>query len=266
MSSLLAEQGRVLLEQFGVALARLRKRSSERRVHTLRIRVKKLRSLFRVVHAVVPGGAVPPKGAHGRLKALFHAAGRQREAQVSVRVVDELPGVSGRDRKVYRQRLAKRSDKAGAELDKALGRLKDRDLERLGAYLAEVTEGLGRTRERQGARRYIDAQLEEAGKVLHAGEPPVALHDVRKHLKNAWHTLRLLAEADALYARQKELMERLAVLQEDLGDWQDTQVLLTDLDRWKGGGAVRDRLRKVAARQLERKRVKLLAGLGQVLG
>ncbi len=263
---MLAEQGQELLEHFGVALARLRKRSTERRIHRLRIRTKKLRSLFRMIRAMVPDAATPPKGAHGRLKALFHAAGRQREVQVSVRLVDKLAGVSARDRKTYRDHLTNRSNKAARDLDKVLASLKDRDMERLGSYIEQVTDGLVRTRERQGARNYIDVQLKEAGRALRAGEPAVALHDVRKHIKNAWHTLRVMADAEALYVRQKELMERLAVVQQNLGNWHDVHVLLADLEKWKGGGAVRERLRQAGVKELQRGETKVLEELSKVPG
>jgi CHAD domain-containing protein len=264
MSLLLTEHGTRSLERFASALEKLRARSSEGRIHALRIRTKKLRSLFRVIQALAPD-ATPPKRAHARMKALFHAAGALRETQVSARLVGELPHVPDKSRKAYLARLKKRRAKAGKELDKRLSRLDRKDITDLGAFINSAAEGFGVRRERQGARQYIDTELALALERFRSGDPSVVLHDVRKHVKNAWHTLRLLDDAGALYVAQRPVMERLDKLQEELGAWHDSHVVLADLAQWERGGASRERLVPAAEKQLAQRQRKLLAELEAVL-
>ncbi len=257
MAFLLAGHGRELLDRFGEALREVRERPTEKRVHGLRIRMKKLRSLLRLAGAMVPANA-PPKGPMRRLLMLFKMAGEQRETVVSAKVVHALTLRDPSAVEPYVTELRKRSRKAGKALRKAMDDLRPRDMQRLRRHLGMVGNALTHTQERKAARHYVGLEMRRARALLRHGAPGEELHEVRKHLKNSWHTLRLLRDTGTLDERLKELHARLDELQESLGDWHDIQVVVDDLDRIEHPPAA---VRRAAMVRLRRERTKLMRTL-----
>lgn len=261
MAFLLAGHGRELLERFGEALRVARERPTEKHVHGLRVRMKKMRSLLRLAEAMAPGDG-PPKGPMCRLLALFKVAGEQRETVVSAKVVRSLPLRDPGEAEAYLALLAKRGRKAGKVLRKAMDELRPHDVGRLRKHLATVGTALTHTQERKAARRYVAAEMRRARTLVRRGAPGEELHEVRKHLKNAWHTLRLLDDTKALDERLHELLGKLDGLQEALGGWHDIQVVVEDLDRTERRPAV---VRRAAVARQHRERSRLMRVLKKVL-
>ncbi|MCW5899159.1 MAG: CHAD domain-containing protein [Flavobacteriales bacterium] len=261
MAFLLAGHGRELLERFGEALRVARERPTEKRVHGLRVRMKKLRSLLRLAEAMAPGDG-PPKGPMRRLLALFKMAGEQRETVVSAKVVRSLPLRDPTSAEPYVTDLGDRGRKAGKAMRKAMDDLRPRDIQRLRRHLGTVGNALTHTQERKAARRYVAMEMRRARTLLRRGAPGEELHEVRKHLKNAWHTLRLLGDTGPLDERQNDLLGRLDGLQENLGDWHDIQVVVEDLDRTERRPAV---LRRAAMARQRRERNRLMRSLQKAL-
>lgn len=239
----------------------VRKRPDHQGVHGLRVALKKVRTLLRLADAMEPAAAAP-KGATKRLLALFKAAGEQREPEVSIQVLGTFTG-HDLARKAYRAHLDVRANKAGKGLSKALKAMADRDLERILGHLTAISQGLTRSQERKAASRYIGAELAAARTMMATGERDDALHEVRKHLKNAWHTLRLLDRSGALDEEQQDSLKRLGSLQQSLGDWHDLFVVWADLGT--RGSTVLE-LRKAVEERLHERRAQLVERLREVLG
>jgi len=261
MATLLHTHARRSLEQLMRALKDAGGRRDHERVHGLRVALKKVRTLLRLAEAMAPS-ARPPKGPSKRLLALFKAAGAQREPEVSAQV---LATFSGYDlaRNAYLAHLEARAKKAAKGLKKALKAVDKRDADRLRVHFTTISQGLTRSQESRSAMRYIDAELAAARAMMANSDRDDALHEVRKHLKNAWHTLKLLDRSGALKEPRQHMLERLGGLQEALGEWHDLFVVWADLGT--RGGTVLE-LRNAVEERLNERRRQLVEGLREVLG
>lgn len=261
MATLLHTHAHHALEQMMLAMKAACGRSDHKRVHGLRVALKKVRTLLRLAGAMDPA-ATPPKGPTMRLMALFKAAGAQREPEVSAQV---LGSFTGHDlaRTAYQAHLDARSKKAAKELGKVLKGFGKRDARRLLTHFTTISQGLTRSQERKAASRYIKAEVAAARSMMDASDRDDALHEVRKHLKNAWHTLRLLDRSGALKEAQQHMLERLGGLQEALGDWHDLFVVWADLGT---RGSTVAQLRNAVEDRLQERRRQLVGRLREVLG
>lgn len=263
MAFLLAGHGRDLLEEFRVALAEASAKPGEKHIHGLRVRMKKLRSLLRLADAMDTGNTAP-KGAMRRMKALFKAAGEHRELVISAVVVAALATEDGQEAEAYLLHLGTRERKALKALRRALQDVREKDIVKLRSHLSVVANAQTRSQERRTARNHVDREMRKARQLVQEGARGEALHDVRKHLKNAWHTLRLLGDADTLTERQGDLLQRLGSIQESLGEWHDLQVVYDDL----AGLAQQDEvavLKKAIGSKLRTQRTRLMRELRVLL-
>jgi CHAD domain-containing protein len=225
--------------------------------------MKQLRTLLRLAEGI-DAVTKPPTSAVRRLFTLFKAAGGLREAQVSTGLVSGFEKLDPADGTIYLAYLKKKRAKAGKALQLALEDMHTRDARKLGKYFGSVSTDRTHTQERRSVRLYVDRELRKAMGLVRAGAHGDALHDVRKHLKNAWHTLRLLKEADTLTERQGALLDRLGGVQERLGNWHDLQVVYDDLC----GLARQDEvtvLKKAIGTKLRSERTRLMRELKKVL-
>lgn len=261
MATLLHTHAHRALDQLVQAMKTVQKRPDHKRVHGLRVALKKVRTLLRLADAMGSGGA-PPKGPTKRLLALFKAAGAQREPEVSAQVLESFAG-HDLARKAYQAHLNARAKQAERGLVKALKAFGRRDAERLLEHLTAISQGLTSSQERNAALRYIEAEHASALAMMANSERDDALHEVRKHLKNAWHTLRLLERSGALGQPQQHTLEHLDGLQEALGQWHDLFVVWADLGT-RGGTVVE--LRNAVENRLHERRRQLVGRLREVLG
>ncbi len=206
-------------------------------LHRWRVAIRRSRSILAATDGVLDDGAI----GHLRrdLRQLIRVSGPLRDLDVWLRDLDAiLAGVGGdlsavrslleRDRDAaraaqlallasdeHRAVLADWSDVVAAG---AIGGAPWRDTPMLGAVAASALDGAHRRVRRRG-RRVLD------------GGPPAAVHDLRKRAKD----LRYLLESFAPMA-PAALVDGLAVplraLQDVLGDYQDDEVRLGDLDRF----------------------------------
>jgi len=263
MAFLLAHHGRKQLATYTRSLERACVRTTKGRIHALRVAMKQVRTLLRLAEGIdaatgAPGGAVR------RLLALFKAAGELREAQVSEALVANIDKLDPADGTAYLAHLKRQRIRASKLLHRALDEVHARDAEKLGKYFASVSTDHTHTQERRSARLYVDREMRKAVALVRAGAQGDALHDVRKHLKNAWHTLRLLNEADTLTERQNALLQRLGSVQECLGEWHDLHVLSDDLERHPQQDEVAV-LKKAIRTPLRGERARLMRELKKVL-
>ncbi len=263
MAFLLAHHGRKQLATYTKALERARDRRTEKRIHALRVSMKQLRTLLRLAKAT-DAVTKAPTAAVGRLMTLFKAAGGLREAQVSTRIVAGFEKLDPSDGTVYLAHLKKRRAKAAKALQRALLDMRTRDARKLGKYFASVSNDRTHTQERRSARLYVDREIRRALRLVRDGAPGEALHQVRKHLKNSWHTLRVLNDVDKLTRRQGALLQRLGTVQESLGSWHDLQVVHDDLAALAHQDEVAV-LRKAIGVKLRSQRAGLMRELKQVL-
>jgi len=263
MAFLLAHHGRKQLATYTKSLERARARTTTGRIHALRVSMKQLRTLLRLAEGI-DAVTDAPAGPVRRLLALFKAAGELREAQVSTALVTTFEKLDPADGTAYLAHLKRRRSKAAKALRRALDDGHARDARKLGKYFASVSTDHTHTQERRSARLYVDREMRKAIGLVRAGAKGDALHDVRKHLKNAWHTLRLLNEADTLTERQNALLERLGSVQERLGDWHDLQVVYEDLEKHEQQDEVAV-LKKAIGTMLRSERARLMRELKKVL-
>jgi CHAD domain-containing protein len=263
MAFLLAHHGRKQLSAYTKALERARDRRTEKRIHALRTSMKQLRTLLRLAEGI-DTVTRPPDAALRRFLTLFKAAGGLREAQVSTRLVSSTEELAPADGAVYLTHLKIERNKAGKGLKHALADIHTHDARKLGKYFASVSTDHTHTQERRSARIYVDREMRMATTLLRAGAQGEDLHEVRKHLKNAWHTLRLLEDADTLTERQGALLQRLGRIQDSLGDWHDLHVVHDDL----AGLAQQDEvaiLKKAIGSKLRGQRARLMRELRVLL-
>lgn len=261
MATLLHTHAHRALDQLAQAMKAVRRRQDHKGVHGLRVALKKVRTLLRLADAMGSGGA-PPKGPTKRLLALFKAAGAQREPEVSAQVLDTFAG-HDLARKAYQAQLNARAKQAERGLVKALKAFGKRDAERLLDHFTSISQGLTYSQETRAASRYCEAERIAARAMMANSDRDDALHEVRKHLKNAWHTLRLLDRNGALDEVEQHTLERLGSLQEALGDWHDLFVVWADLGT-RGGTVVE--LRNAVEKRLHERRRQLVDRLREVLG
>ncbi|MEX1132631.1 MAG: CHAD domain-containing protein [Flavobacteriales bacterium] len=263
MAFLLAHYGRKQLATYTNSLERARARNTTARIHALRVSMKQLRTLLRLAEGT-DTVTDAPSGPVRRLLALFKAAGELRETQVSTALVTTFEKLDPADGTAYLAHLKRRRNKAAKALRRALADGHARDARKLGKYFASVSTDRTHTQERRSARLYVDREMRKAMGHVRAGAHGDALHDVRKHLKNAWHTLRLLKEADTLTERQNALLERLGGVQAGLGEWHDLQVVYEDLEKHEEQDEVAF-LKKAIGTILRSERTRLLREMKQVL-
>jgi CHAD domain-containing protein len=229
MQQALVDHAVTLTARLERSLAVVGDRPTEARIHALRVRIKKLRSLLRLLHVAAPG-VDPPRKPMERLRAVFRAAGTERDIQVSRELVRSLRNVDRTTRKAYLERCERREKKAARALARQLSRLRRSDPAKLLRYVRAATahngDTLGRTMETYARRELLKAR--RLFETQHAEE---TLHEVRKHVKNAWHTLRI----HGMVRTTPKRLAALAEAQERLGRWHDAHVLLLDLRRWRGG-------------------------------
>lgn len=259
MATFLHPHARAALEQLEKALVDVGRKPDHERVHALRTGLKKVRTLLRLSRSMAPGTR-PPKGATQRILSLFKAAGAQREPEVSAKVLESFQGHMPA-RTAYNAHLKDRANKAKKGLRKAVAAVQRRDLERLMGYFTAVSSSMTRTQELRAADRFISQEMDAAGVKLIADATDDALHEVRKHLKNAWQTLQPLAKSGELSVAQKVLRKKLGTLQEALGDWHDLHVVWADLGT---RGSTVQELKEAVDSMLQARRKQLLAEL-QVL-
>lgn len=253
----LAEHGSALLLRLAAEEDRVLQRSSEARIHSLRVAIKRLRALVHMLKSLSPQ-VDPPKRAERRLKTMFKAAGRVREAQVMSGLVARYKDVPAAHRSRFQHRLAKRMEGAMERIPKVVRKADGRMNERLAGYLQRASGALAEGREAAAMRRYADAELECARVLLATGDAEEVLHEMRKHVKKAWYALRLLKGS----ARYRTEIDILDTVQQRLGQWQDHHILKTELEGWKGGGKARATLMAATNKQLERLQAELISELG----
>ena len=206
-------------------------------LHRWRVAIRRSRSILAATDGVLDDGAI--RHLRRDLRALIRVSGPLRDLDVWLRDLDAiLAGVGGdlsavrslleRDRDAaraaqlallasdeHRAVLADWSDLVAAG---AVGREPWGEAPSLGAVAASALDDAHRRVRRRGRR------------VLEGG-PPAAVHDLRKRAKD----LRYLVESFAPLA-PASLVDGLAVplraLQDVLGDYQDDEVRLGDLDRF----------------------------------
>jgi CHAD domain-containing protein len=263
MATLLQIHAQGVVQQYSSTLAKARRKSDVGRVHALRVALKQLRTLLRLAAFMAPN-SLPPKRVIERLMTLFRAAGEQREARVSEAVVRRIQRSSTMARMHYLEILEHRARRSEKKLHKALQDIRQRDAEKLAGHFAAVSQGLTHTQEQHAAVRYIEHEMRSAKKHFKAGPPEATLHQVRKHLKNAWHCLRMLEHAGALDVERDALMHRMAAVQEALGDWHDLHVVSDDLET-QVPAMIHGPLKELVDAELARKRRLVLKELPQVL-
>lgn len=242
-----------------MALAEASAKPGEKHIHGLRVRMKKLRSLLHLAAAMDTGNTAP-KGAMRRIRALFKAAGEHREIVISASVASAVASEDGQEAEAYIQRLGTRERKALKALRRALQDVREKDIAKLRSHLSVVANAHTRSQERRTARNHVDREMRKAQQLVQEGARGEALHEVRKHLKNAWHTLRLLKDTDTLTERQGNLLHRLGSIQESIGEWHDLQVVFDDLDKHQPAEEVAV-LRKAVGSKLRGQRTRLMREL-----
>lgn len=247
MAYLLAAHADRVLERLRVELVRAAESPSEPRIHALRVSLKKLATLMRLVRSMAPELGRGSR-AMRHLKVLFDAAGRVREAQVARGLVAALPRRVDRAHRAFDAWLIQEELRARSTVRRRLDACKPKHLERIAKKLMEANAGMTRAQELRHTARYADHQLEAARRLLACMDPVERLHEVRKHVKNAWYALRLLQARSAERARAA----RLDAIQRRLGDWQDLRMLLTLLARWDRGGEAGAALQREVKRKLQR--------------
>lgn len=246
-----------------MALAEARSKPGEKHIHGLRVRMKKLRSLLHLAAALDTGNTAP-KGAMRRIRALFKAAGKHREIVISASVASTVAPEDGKETEAYLQRLGTRERKARKALRRALQEVREKDIAKLRSHLSVVANAHTRSQERRTARNHVDREMRKAQQLVQEGARGEALHEVRKHLKNAWHTLRLLKDTDSLTERQGNLLQHLGSIQESIGEWHDLQVVHDDLEEHLPQDEVAA-LRKAVGSKLRSQRTRLMQELKRLL-
>lgn len=264
MSTFLADVATSRLERCVRAIRKVKRSPDTRRIHGLRVTLKRLRTLLRLLRSMAPD-ARRPAGALRRLRAVFAAAGRVRDAQLLMAWARDERIFTGRLAKAHQAHLDHRASKALRALSRSIAALDAKDVRRIGRYIDRVTSARTAAQASRAAERYIRNELRAAAQALAGDQKPHTLHDVRKHVKHAYNVSRMLEEATVATRAQRLRCERIDGVQDRLGAWQDLFIRWEHLCAWRKGGRPARHEAAILERRIEQQRARLTRSSRAVL-
>lgn len=200
-----------------------------RDIHKMRVRIKRVRSVFRVLEYMYPD-LFSAREAYSVFKPVFKSAGLIREAQINLRLMREFhPSI--KLRQLYYRYTVSGKSRLGPDLDRVIHTFNydalrdcDRKVEDL---IAQKTE----TELINSISGFINSEAEKIKNMLYEQEASGYIHEVRIVLKNIKPLLGLTwRRKDNSYT--KAHYESLNNTETLIGDYHDRVVLLHSLEKF----------------------------------
>lgn len=216
-------------------------------VHELRRRLKKMRSILRLVRAEL--GEERYNLENQRLREIGRQLSEMRDAEVRLRTLERVLERNFDNKRLFRSLRHDLADRA-AYCTKVAGEILNEtifpDLEPLGV------EGFGTTKLCEALQKTY-RRGRKALRVAHEKPTTEHLHDLRKRTKDLWYMLRLLQRAfPEVLKPQTQQFRRLSKL---LGEYLDLALLLAAIP--KNAPDLKPLVASVKARQVRLKRASL---------
>ena len=205
-------------------LRKAAKSDDKKSIHRLRVAIKKLKVLFRLLERASHGKISAREYMHD-LKPVFKSAGHIREAQLNGDNFSRLR-LKGKTAQAYSSYLGKKEKKAKKAFRKAAAHAGAELQPKIGKQGAAAGKEFGRI-----SRQAVNEAFEQIRILQAAGNNPVIIHRIRKHVK----TLSVIAEISrkaGTGARLKRVLafgEKYGAL---LGNWHDQEVLAGSMDHF----------------------------------
>ena len=237
-------------------LARCQEKFSETAVHELRVETRRALALLDLVQALKVGG--PPKKARKALKRRLDAFDDLRDAQVGRLILEALP-TKPPESDEFETFLRKRQRKLVTQLRREIKALKPRRIERLLKLLEKDVAAASEDSEKTGGTRAVLSKpLEAAFRRIARLQKRIRRTDTETihRTRIAFKTFRYLCELlqPFLPWMTARRFREMHAWQTRMGDIQDMEVLLAQMERAVKHGHVRlqsvKRLHAVLARRL----------------
>lgn len=207
-------------------LALLRQKLNKEAIHDLRVAIKKLRAYFEFYLLLkkkedldLASGSL-----HESLRSteeLFITTGRQRDVEICLEIITEFkssPSISINQFSLYLQTILKITK---AWTNQEIHRYKNKELKKIAFLLKEEPELNNSIQLDQVIKTAID---EKIGVIRNCFKKP---HLLRKNLKSIYYWLNLVSQSEKY---QSPLLHNIL---DDLGSWQDHDVLLTRMKHFR---------------------------------
>lgn len=211
------------------AMADCRKEATEKAVHRVRTRCRRLEAVVSAVLATHPGGAKELHAAGGavirKLKKIRRGAGAVRDLDIHMLLIEEMAGPSPDDFAMRLQKELTRERKRDAVVMLEIIDKHQKRLEKLAAEFLGMVEKLP-----PRGRQVDTTALAMAGFLEASAAMPVLrqdnLHDFRKRSKAA----RYIAEINLRSPTSARLAKTLNEIQDAIGVWHDWDVLVAEAE------------------------------------
>ena len=189
-------------------------------VHHLRVSIKKLRVLNQILATFDPRG---PSNIQDLLNRLFKKAGALRELQLNYKLTSRY-----RDKffLAYRFHLKNCIPQAGEDLSKEIGHFKFDKISKFDHHVTKLLIKIPTNRQKEQALQYLENSIQSIERLASEEKTDKRLHSIRKHLRKAHVTTRVLIDGKDFDQKLKELHSQLKKLMDLTGDWHDQVVLL----------------------------------------
>ncbi|MDT8402031.1 MAG: CHAD domain-containing protein [Bacteroidales bacterium] len=199
---------------------------SLRDIHKLRVRIKRIKAVFRLLEYIYPSDFKAKEHYH-IFKPVFKSAGQIREGQINLALLREAP-CAGELRKSYSRHIARLRSGWEQDLDRLIHAF---DYEKLDDCNEEVRNLLSQNTGSELVNfitGFIKSETERVRNILDSGEEVKYIHRVRIVLKNIKPLLGLVwRRKDNVFT--KKHYECLNATETCIGGWHDRAILLQSL-------------------------------------
>ncbi|MBL7725081.1 MAG: CHAD domain-containing protein [Chitinophagaceae bacterium] len=205
-------------------LAILRQKLNKEAIHDLRVAIKKLRAYFELYLLLKKKEDLASVSLDESLHSteeLFNTTGRQRDVEICLEIITELkknPAISINQLSLYLQAILKITK---AWTNQEIHRYKNKELRKIAFLFKQELEFSISIELEQMIKRAID---EKIGMIRTYFKKP---HLMRKNLKSVYYWLNLINQSEKY---QPPLLHSIL---DDLGSWQDHDVLLVKMKHFR---------------------------------
>jgi CHAD domain-containing protein len=210
---------RKLSRDFKASLNKLKAEPRKEDIHTLRVSLKKLRTLWAFVELASNGGWEQTKHRKSTKK-LFKLAGKVREDQLNQELIKEIAKSN-----VYNKSLSKSEQSHTLQLKSYLAAYDFDSLEKLNSELLHTIESTPSEDLSRAIEEQLSAEMERAFFYIKNLPEEARLHKIRIHLKNIQYLIRF-GEKNNQILMPESFEKWLEKITDSLGNWHDYESLL----------------------------------------
>ena len=196
-------------------------------IHEMRVCIKRLRTFFNLVEAIVP--AFNADETFRPARRFFRAAGKLRHIQVLQGMALNLTRESRLDLSEYYNMLKTSEFRERKRFARACARFDPRFFESAGAAIAGRLKPLSEEQVRQAAGMRLTSLLDDLKAGMRSSRDPDRLHWLRIRTKETRYTLEIMVESGLTEDEAQHLDGLLKSVHQPLGRWRDGVLALESL-------------------------------------